>query len=53
MEEFGFTAQLFVKPTFSTFLEVTIAVFVISLIVTIYPTIKATRFRPVEALRHI
>ena len=53
MEEFGFTAQLFVKPTFSTFLEVTIAVFVISLIMTIYPTIKATRFRPVEALRHI
>jgi putative ABC transport system permease protein len=53
MEEFGFTAQLFVKPTFSTFLEVTIAVFVVSLIMTIYPTIKATRFRPVEALRHI
>jgi putative ABC transport system permease protein len=53
MEEFGFTAQLFVKPTFSTFLEVTISVFVVSLIMTIYPTIKATRFRPVEALRHI
>jgi putative ABC transport system permease protein len=53
MEEFGFTAQLFVKPTFSTFLEVTIAIFVVSLIMTIYPTIKATRFRPVEALRHI
>jgi putative ABC transport system permease protein len=53
MEEFGFTAQLFVKPTFSTFLEVTLAVFVVSLIMTIYPTIKATRFRPVEALRHI
>ena len=53
MEEFGFTAKFFVKPTFSTFLEVTIAVFVVSLIMTIYPTIKATRFRPVEALRHI
>jgi len=53
MEEFGFTAKLFVKPTFSTFLEVSIAVFVVSLIMTIYPTIKATRFKPVEALRHI
>jgi putative ABC transport system permease protein len=53
MEEIGFTAKFFVQPTFSTFLEVTIAVFVVSLIMTIYPTIKATRFRPVEALRHI
>ncbi len=53
MEEIGFTAKFFVKPTFSTFLEVTIAVFVVSLIMTIYPTIKATRFRPAEALRHI
>jgi putative ABC transport system permease protein len=53
MEQIGFTAKFFVKPTFSTFLEVTIAVFAVSLVMTIYPTIKATRFRPVEALRHI
>ena len=51
-EEVGFTAKLYSKLTFSMFAEVTFIIFIITLVVTIYPAVKAARFKPVEALRY-
>jgi ABC-type lipoprotein release transport system permease subunit len=53
MEKFGMSDQVYLSLDFSSFIMVTIAVAITATLAALYPAIKATRLKPIEAMRTV
>lgn len=50
MEKFGFNDQVYLSLDVSSFVTVTIAVAITAILAALYPALKATRLKPIEAI---
>ncbi len=53
MDKFGLSDQVFLTLDASSFIAVTIAVAITAILAALYPAIKATRLKPIEAMRTV
>ncbi|MFT5647628.1 MAG: putative ABC transport system permease protein [Aureispira sp.] len=53
MDKFGFSDQIYLSLDVSSFITVTIAVAITAILAALYPALKATRLKPIEAMRTV
>lgn len=53
MDKFGLSDQIYLSLDVSSFITVTIAVAITAILAALYPALKATRLKPIEAMRTV
>ncbi|CAA6829904.1 MAG: ABC-type transport system, involved in lipoprotein release, permease component [uncultured Aureispira sp.] len=53
MDKFGFSDHIYLSLDVSSFITVTIAVGITAILAALYPALKATRLKPIEAMRTV